>query len=98
MLAIKAKEYGTEIEKVGRFFPSSKICSCCGQLKENLPLSERNYVCECGNNLDRDLNAARNILNHYSPEYDENRLGEKLRPIGYKPSGIFYEESKEIAS
>jgi len=40
---------------------ASKLCSNCGQIKQGLKLSDRTYVCDCGNNLDRDLNAAINI-------------------------------------
>ena len=43
-----------------RFFPSSKICSKCGCVKDKLSLSDRTYVCEhCGHVIDRDLNAAK---------------------------------------
>ena len=44
-----------------RFFPSSKLCSCCGKIKKDLKLSERIYKCECGNVVDRDLQAALNL-------------------------------------
>ena len=44
-----------------RFFPSSKLCSCCGKIKKDLKLSERIYKCECGNVIDRDLQAALNL-------------------------------------
>ncbi|NNV04877.1 RNA-guided endonuclease TnpB family protein [Geobacillus sp. C56-T2] len=45
-----------------RFFPSSKTCSHCGAVKEKLSLSERTFVCdECGNHIDRDVNASRNL-------------------------------------
>lgn len=53
------------VYKVDRFFPSSQICSNCGH-QQKMPLSERVYVCpECGQVIDRDLNAARNILAQY---------------------------------
>ena len=52
-----------EVRYVGRLFPSSKMCSCCGSIKD-MPLSERTYVCSCGLNFDRDLNAAVNIRNN----------------------------------
>lgn len=62
-LEYKCDKYGSLLLKVGRFFPSSKKCSECGHVKENLSLSEREYVCEhCGVVLDRDKNAAVNIL------------------------------------
>ena len=50
--------------KIDRFYPSSKTCSNCGNVKETLSLSERTYHCsECGFTIDRDLNASINILN-----------------------------------
>lgn len=44
-----------------RFFPSSKRCICCGNIKKNLNLSDRIYKCECGNMIDRDYQAALNL-------------------------------------
>ena len=44
-----------------RFFPSSKLCSCCGAVKKDLKLSGRVYRCECGNVIDRDYQAALNL-------------------------------------
>lgn len=44
-----------------RFFPSSKLCSCCGTIKRELTLSDRIYKCECGNMMDRDYQAALNL-------------------------------------
>lgn len=45
-----------------RFFPSSKVCSCCGSVKEDLKLSDRVFVChDCGNRIDRDFNASLNL-------------------------------------
>ena len=62
-LEYKSAKYGTMLLKVGRFFPSSKKCSGCGHVKEKLSLSEREFVCEeCGLVIDRDTNAAINIL------------------------------------
>ena len=43
------------------FFPSSKLCSCCGAVKKDLKLSDRIYKCECGNIIDRDYQAALNL-------------------------------------
>ena len=61
-LEYKAAIYGREVRLVGRFFPSSKICSKCGSVKKNLELSERVFKCsDCGYIIDRDLNAAINI-------------------------------------
>ena len=44
-----------------RFFPSSKLCCCCGKIKKELKLSDRIYRCECGNVIDRDYQAALNL-------------------------------------
>ena len=44
-----------------RFFPSSKLCSCCGNIKKDLKLSDRIYKCECGNIVDRDFQASLNL-------------------------------------
>lgn len=58
VLAYKARHY----VEIDRFYPSSKRCSKCGHVKDELLLSERTYRCEsCGNVVDRDLNAAMNI-------------------------------------
>lgn len=46
---------------VDRFFPSSKLCSCCGVVKKDLKLSDRIYKCECGNIIDRDFQASLNL-------------------------------------
>ena len=62
-LEYKANWYGKIIVKVPKFYPSSKICSSCGNVKKELPLSERTYHCECcGLEIDRDYNASINIL------------------------------------
>lgn len=64
-LEYKAKLRGNTIKVVDRWFPSSKTCSGCGTAKKELSLSEREFVCErCGLVMDRDHNAAVNILNH----------------------------------
>ena len=48
-----------------RFYPSSKICSSCGNIKEQLSLSERKYRCnQCGLEIDRDINASINLKNY----------------------------------
>ena len=63
MLEYKLEERGKYLIKVDRYFASSKICSVCGKKKEELSLSDRIYYCECGNRMDRDVNAAVNIMN-----------------------------------
>lgn len=61
----KAEMYGIKVIEVGRFYASSKTCSHCGNVKRDLKLSDRIYVCPvCGAKLDRDLNAAINLANY----------------------------------
>lgn len=63
-LSYKAIWNGIQILKADRWYPSSKICSSCGSIKNNLSLSERVFKCPvCGCTLDRDLNAAINLSN-----------------------------------
>lgn len=61
LLAYKLKESNGHLQKVGRWFPSSRTCSQCGRIKNHLDLAERIYRCSCGNTLSRDINAAINI-------------------------------------
>lgn len=56
-----------------RFFPSSKLCSCCGMIKKDLKLSDRIYKCECGNIIDRDFQASLNLK-----AYGENVLRQSI--------------------
>ena len=61
----KCEFYGIEFVEADRFFPSSKMCSCCGNIKRDLKLRDRRYVCEsCGLIEDRDKNAAINLANY----------------------------------
>ena len=62
MLEYKLSDRGKTFVKVDKFYPSSQICSCCGNRKK-LELSDRKYICTCGLEIDRDLNAAINIKN-----------------------------------
>ncbi len=63
MLGYKLSDRGKRLVKVDRWFPSSQICSCC-KSKQHMPLDVRTYECACcGCVIDRDLNAAINILN-----------------------------------
>ena len=62
----KARLRNCEVIIADRFFPSSKRCSSCGSIKKTLSLSERTYHCDCGLNIDRDLNAAINLENYPS--------------------------------
>jgi putative transposase len=68
-LEYKCEWYGSKLEVAKRTFPSSKRCSSCGHKKKELALSEREYECEeCGLKVDRDLNAALNLVTVSLPE------------------------------
>lgn len=61
-LTFKCKIYGIELRIADRFYPSSKICHKCGNIKKDLKLSDRTYKCSiCGEIIDRDLNASLNL-------------------------------------
>lgn len=58
----KATLNGVSVTKADRFYPSSKTCSCCGAIKQDLTLKERTYICpSCGAVIDRDYNASLNL-------------------------------------
>ena len=60
-LEYKCKDKGIQLIVADRFYPSSKLCSCCGNIKNDLKLSDRIYKCDCGNVIDRDFQAALNL-------------------------------------
>lgn len=64
MLEYKAEWYGVNILKIGRFDPSSKLCSHCGTINKELTLNDREWTCgSCNETHNRDKNAAINIKN-----------------------------------
>lgn len=64
ILKYKAKWHGRQIVEIGRFFPSSKLCSFCGHKMDYMGLEIREWSCPiCGTKHDRDINAAINIKN-----------------------------------
>ena len=83
ILQYKASWNDKQVVFIDRFYPSSKLCSDCGYKNDLLQLSDREWVCpECGVVHDRDINAAKNILNEgkriiglSSPEF--KRVGEQ---------------------
>ena len=60
-LKTKCDDNGIELRIVDRWYPSSKICHCCGNIKKDLKLSDRIYRCDCGYVEDRDFNASLNL-------------------------------------
>ena len=60
----KCEFNGIQFIQADRYFPSSKMCSCCGSIKKDLKLKDRVYKCDCGLEIDRDLNASINLSNY----------------------------------
>ena len=68
MLEYKLKQKGGYLVKVGKWYPSSQLCSVCGKKHPEMKIVKHNrkqeyLICDCGNRMQRDLNAAKNILN-----------------------------------
>jgi putative transposase len=89
ILAYKTTWNGGKLILAGRFFPSSKICSGCGGVKAKLALSERTCHCHaCGLAIDRDVNAAANLLMLAAGGAERiNACGGMVRPgpVGHVP-------------
>ena len=76
-----AMKYGTIIHEIDRWYPSSKECHCCRNIKKELSLKDRTYICEsCGYIEDRDTNAAKNIFRQGVAEY-ESISNTELAPL-----------------
>ncbi len=87
----KAKWQGKKVVVADRYFASSKTCSCCGEKKDNLKLSDRIFCCtKCGFEIDRDLNAAINLANYGStPKFGESKAcgeGSSVTAMLHSPS------------
>lgn len=82
-LEYKGKWYGCEVRVADRFYPSTKRCSRCGQVKFVMRLDEREYQCEsCGLAIDRDLNAAINLEQlHYLSSNELPRVSREVTPV-----------------
>ena len=96
-LEYKAGWNDKSIVHIDRFFPSSKTCSKCGWINNNLTLKDREWICpKCGEKHDRDFNAATNILNegyrkNISVGTTDYGCGDQIRPNLF---GIVDETSK----
>ena len=85
LLQYKCDWYGKQLIKVNRFFPSSKCCSECGWINQELKLSDREWTCNsCGVVHDRDWNASKNILKEGLKNISAGTVdytgGEEIRP------------------
>lgn len=83
MLGYKAAWKGGQLVIADRWYPSSKTCSACGWRKPSLTLAERIFTCEaCGLVMDRDVNAARNLLGLAASGAESiNACGAQVRPV-----------------
>ena len=71
-LQYKAEWYWRKVIIIDRYFPSSKTCNCCGNIKETLSLNERAWKCSsCWAEIDRDINAAKNILKEWLKQIEQ---------------------------
>lgn len=88
MLQYKAAWNEKTVQIIDRWFPSSKTCGCCGYINQNLSLKDREWICpSCHSVLDRDFNAAKNILkeglrniNNISAGTADNKHGDQISP------------------
>ena len=79
LLKYKSDWYGRELVQIGKFFPSSKVCSNCGNIKKDLTLKDREYQCSsCATTLDRDYNASLNILREGLRILTKNRRDDEV--------------------
>lgn len=98
VLTYKALWNDKEVIHIDRFFPSSKTCNSCGWINNSLTLKDRSWKCKCGKEVDRDLNAAKNILNeglrlnNISVGTTDHGRGAQIRP---EKSGKSVETSKK---
>jgi len=91
-LEYKARWYGRTFVRIDRFYPSSKRCHACGHVRESLPLEARVWACPaCGALLDRDVNAAQNILSEGLAELAAGlaatACGGDVRPVRKRVGG-----------
>ena len=103
MISYKALEQHRQYAKIGTFYPSSKLCHCCGFKYKGLKLEERFWTCpECGKYLDRDENAAINILNEGLKQLSRDTVGSTGDDKSSKPVDTgkvsYLEQESVIAS
>ncbi|MEV8057003.1 RNA-guided endonuclease InsQ/TnpB family protein [Streptomyces antimycoticus] len=93
MLEYKAQWYGREVIAIDRWFPSSRLCSVCGTLRDKMPLNVRTWTCDCGATHDRDVNAAKNIL---AVGLTASVCGAGVRPQRSTPGGQSVTKQKPL--
>ena len=102
-LEYKSAWYGCVFHKINRWYPSSKTCNCCGHKMDTMTLDIREWDCpDCGTHHDRDLNAAKNILDEglrdlygfTSDELADYKRGEEVR---HANTGAFLDEAFRLS-
>ena len=83
ILTYKCDDNGVLLHKVGKHYPSSKTCSVCGRIKKTFPLSQKTYFCECGNAMNRDINAAINLATQSLKQYLTNYIEDRTASIAW---------------
>ena len=87
LLQYKMQEQGGNYLEIGRFEPSSKLCSCCGNINKELQLKDREWTCSnCNTLLDRDVNASINIKNFALKNYSS--VGRRLKNRNELPTMV----------
>jgi putative transposase len=92
-LTYKCDWFGVNLLTIGRFDPSSKMCSC-GKINQNLKLSDRTWKCSCGKVHDRDILAANNILKFAFVNVDKF-VGQEL-PDVKPPEKLSYNDLRKM--
>jgi len=82
-LKYKCDDLGKVLHQANKYYPSSKTCNMCGKIKKTLQLSTRTYTCECGNVIDRDINAAINLGIQGMKTYLTNLLEDRTASIAW---------------
>jgi putative transposase len=82
-LSYKCEDEGVFLNKANKYYASSKTCSACGIKKKTLPLSQREYSCECGNVINRDFNAAINLAVQGMKSYLINTIEDRTTSIAW---------------
>ena len=94
-LTYKVEERGGQVYTVDRFFPSSKTCSSCGHIYEELTLKDRAWTCpSCQTEHDRDLNAALNLKKAASSVVSVRGADIRPSPLGALATALKREDEK----
>lgn len=83
ILTYKCEDNGVLLHKVHKFYPSSKTCSICGTIKKTFPPSQKTYKCDCGNVMNRDINAAINLATKSLKQYLTNYIEDRTASIAW---------------